>query len=130
VRISRHGIDFSLQSGEPERIESVPGYKITYSEIDNQSRTATVLRGTPVELGAVRILDTEFDKRELQSAFRGSAVEPHIRNVHFFTKVEVSDNTLVLSSLSMRWRHRLLQRFADRDATPAQGVPAQARRSA
>lgn len=83
---------------------SAPSYRITHTtEFDNQVRNATVLVGSLVDLGSMRILDTEFGSDPIHEANLSNAARLHRLPVHFFTKVDVTDNTLVLSSLNNSW---------------------------
>ncbi|HSL99153.1 MAG TPA: hypothetical protein VK944_03380 [Candidatus Limnocylindria bacterium] len=88
---------------EPSPSEEDPAYKITHTVIDNQAVTTTVLRGRLVELGPLRILDTEIGDDEIRKAFGSVVSRVHHRGVHFFSKVTVADNTLILSALNNHW---------------------------
>jgi hypothetical protein len=88
---------------EPSPSDKDSAYKITYTVIDNQAITNTVLRGRLVELGSLRILDTEIGDDEMTKAFVSVVSRVHLRGVHFFSKVTVTDNTLILSALRSEW---------------------------
>jgi hypothetical protein len=80
-----------------------PAYKITHTVMVNQSVSATVLRGGLVELGSPRILDAEIGDDEIRKAFGSLVSIVHHRGVHFFSKVTVRDNTLILPALNNDW---------------------------
>jgi len=88
---------------EPWQKETGPAYKITHTVIDNQAITTTVLRGSLVELGSLRILDTVIGDDSMIKAVDSRVAEAHLRHVHFFSKVTVTDNTLVLLPLRNEW---------------------------
>jgi hypothetical protein len=71
--------------------------------IDNQAVTATVPRGGLAELGSMRILDAEIGDDETRKAFGSLVSRVHHRGVHFFSKVTVTDNTLILPALNNDW---------------------------
>jgi len=89
---------------EPEPLDKNPAYRITtHTVLDNQVISTTVLRGRLVELGSLRILDTEIDNDEIRNAFGSVVSSVHLRGVHFFTKVTATDNTLTLLALNNQW---------------------------
>jgi len=88
---------------EPSPSDKGPAYKITYTVIDNQVISTTVLRGTLVELGSLRILDTEIGDDDKPKVVGSVVSRVHLRGVHFFSKVAVTDNTLILSALMHEW---------------------------
>jgi hypothetical protein len=89
---------------EPDQMENGPAYRITtHTMLDNQVISTTVLRGRLVELGSLRILDTEIGDDEKPKVFGSVVSQVHLRGVHFFSKVTVTDNTLILSALRHEW---------------------------
>ena len=89
---------------EPEQQVNGPAYRITtHSVLDNQVISTTVLRGRLVELGSLRILDTEIGDDEKPKVFGSVVSRVHLRGVHFFSKVTVTDNALILSALRNEW---------------------------
>jgi len=89
---------------EPGQLDKDPAYRITtHTVLDNQVISTTVLRGRLVELGSLRILDTEIGDDEISRAFGSVVSRVHLRGVHFFSKVTVTDNTLLLSALNDDW---------------------------
>ena len=89
---------------ESEQLDKNPAYRITtHTVLDNQVISTTVLRGRLVELGSLRILDTEISDDEISKAFGSVVSRVHLRGVHFFSKVTVTDNNLILSALNNDW---------------------------
>jgi len=89
---------------EPEQLDKNPAYRITtHTVLDNQVISTTVLRGRLVELGSQRILDTEIGDEEITKAFGSVVSRVHLRGVHFFSKVTVTDNSLLLLALRSEW---------------------------
>ncbi len=89
---------------EPDQLDHGPAYRITaHAVLDNQVISTTVLRGRLVELGSLRILDTEIGDDEKPKAFDSVVSGVHLRGVHFFSKVTVTDNTLFLLALNYDW---------------------------
>jgi hypothetical protein len=89
---------------EPEQQDNGSAYRITtHSVLDNQVISTTVLRGRLVEIGSLRILDTEIGDDEKPKMFGSVVSRVHLRGVHFFSKVTVTDNTLILSALRNEW---------------------------
>jgi len=89
---------------EPEQQDNGPAYRITtHSVLDNQVISTTVLRGRLVELGSMRILDTEIGEDEISKEFGSVVSRVHLRGVHFFSKVTVTDNSLLLLALNYDW---------------------------
>jgi len=89
---------------EPEQQDNGPAYRITtHSVLDNQVISTTVLRGRLVELGSLRILDTEISDDEKPKVFGSVVSRVHLRGVHFLSKVTVTDNTLILLALNNEW---------------------------
>ena len=89
---------------EPDQQDNGPAYRITtHTVLDNQVISTTVLRGRLVEIGSLRILDTEIGDDEKPKMFGSVVSRVHLRGVHFFSKVTVTDNTLILSALRNEW---------------------------
>jgi len=89
---------------EPDQLDNGPAYRIiTHTVLDNQVISTTVLRGRLVELGSLKILDTEIGDDEKPKVFGTVVSRVHLRGVHFFSKVTVTDNTLILFALRNEW---------------------------
>jgi len=89
---------------EPQQQDNGPAYRITtHTVLDNQVISTTVLRGRLVEIGSLRILDTEIGDEEINKEFGSVVSRVHLRGVHFFSKVTVTDNSLILLALRSEW---------------------------
>ena len=86
---------------DPLPTENGPIYRITHiSEIDNQA-TRTVYQGSLVEIDSLRILDTTSAGGSGGS--RSGVEREHTIDVHIFSRVTLTDNTLILSRLNNEW---------------------------